>query len=78
VCLQQDAMHPFFAITKEISLKFVLAYDPLEFAAAQQSMAEGKIDVTPLITGEVGLERVGAAFDDLADPDEHCKILVTP
>jgi hypothetical protein len=26
----------------------------------------------------VGLDGVGAAFDDLADPERHCKILVTP
>jgi threonine dehydrogenase-like Zn-dependent dehydrogenase len=78
VCLQEDTMHPLFAVIKEISLDFVFAYDPMEFAAALQSMAEGDIDVRPVITGEVGLERVGAAFDDLASPDEHCKILVTP
>jgi hypothetical protein len=31
-----------------------------------------------MITDEVGLDRVGDAFDDLAHPDAHCKILVTP
>jgi hypothetical protein len=31
-----------------------------------------------LITAEVGLDGVGTAFDDLAHPDRHCKILVTP
>jgi threonine dehydrogenase-like Zn-dependent dehydrogenase len=65
VCMQPDTVHPFFAIAKEISMQFVNAYDPEEFA-------------TPLITGEVGLDEVGAAFDDLADPERHCKILVTP
>ena len=29
-------------------------------------------------TGEVGLEAVGQAFDDLSEPDAHCKILVLP
>jgi len=36
------------------------------------------IDVAPMITDEVGLDGVGDAFDDLAYPDAHCKILVTP
>jgi hypothetical protein len=31
-----------------------------------------------MITGEVGLDRVGDAFDELAHPDAHCKILVMP
>ncbi len=78
VCMQPDTVHPFFAIAKEISVQFVLAYNPEEFGDSLRALAEGEIDVTPLITGEVGLEGVGQAFDDLADPERHCKILVTP
>lgn len=78
VCMQPDTVHPFFAIAKEISVQFVLAYTPDEFADSLRALAEGEIDVTPLITGEVGLDGVGQAFDDLADPERHCKILVTP
>ena len=78
VCMQPDTVHPFFAIAKEINVQFVLAYTPDEFGESLRSLAEGEIDVSPLITGEVGLDGVGAAFDDLADPERHCKILVTP
>jgi 2-desacetyl-2-hydroxyethyl bacteriochlorophyllide A dehydrogenase len=78
VCMQPDTVHPFFAIAKEINVQFVLAYTPEEFSDSLRALAEGDIDVSPLITGEVGLDGVGAAFDDLADPERHCKILVTP
>jgi 2-desacetyl-2-hydroxyethyl bacteriochlorophyllide A dehydrogenase len=78
VCMQRDAIHPFFAVAKEINIQFVLAYDPTEFADSLRAIADGEINVAPLITGEVGLERVDAAFDELADPGDHCKILVTP
>ena len=78
VCMQPDSVHPFFAIAKEINVQFVLAYTPDEFGDSLRALAEGEIDVTPLITGEVGLDCVGQAFDDLADPERHCKILVTP
>ncbi len=78
VCLEPDTVHPFFAIAKEINVQFSLAYTPEEFAESLRAIAEGDIDVAPLITGEVGLDGVGAAFDDLADPERHCKILVTP
>jgi threonine dehydrogenase-like Zn-dependent dehydrogenase len=78
VCMESDTFHPFFAIAKEINVQFSLAYGPEEFAESLRSLAEGEIDVSPLITGEVGLDEVGAAFDDLADPERHCKILVTP
>lgn len=78
VCMQPDTVHPFFAIAKEINVQFVLAYTPDEFGDSLRALAEGSIDAAPLITGEVGLDAVGAAFDDLADPERHCKILVTP
>lgn len=78
VCMQADTVHPFFGIAKEISVQFVLAYSPDEFAASLRAIAEGEIDVAPMITGEVGLDAVGQAFDDLGDPERHCKIMVTP
>jgi threonine dehydrogenase-like Zn-dependent dehydrogenase len=78
VCMEADTVHPFFAIAKEINVQFVLAYTPEEFTDSLRALAEGDIDATPLITGEVGLDAVGAAFDDLSDPERHCKILVTP
>jgi len=78
VCMQADAFHPYFAIAKQINVQFVLTYDPTEFTDCLRAIAEGDIDVAPMITGEVGLDGVGAAFDELAHPDVHCKILVTP
>lgn len=78
VCMQPDTMHPFFASAKQLSLHFVFGYDPAEFAESLRAIAEGDIDVTPMITGEVGLDGVAGAFADLSDPERHCKILVTP
>ena len=78
VCMQPDRINPFFGISKELNIQFVLGYDPMEFAGTLRSIAEGEIDVAPLITGEVDLDGVPGAFDALANPDEHCKILVTP
>jgi threonine dehydrogenase-like Zn-dependent dehydrogenase len=78
VCMQKDAITPFWAIGKELSLTFCFGYDPMEFAATLRSIAEGEVDVSPMITGEVGIDGVPGAFAELASPDRHCKILVTP
>jgi threonine dehydrogenase-like Zn-dependent dehydrogenase len=56
----------------------VLGYTADEFAASLRHIAEGLIDVSPLITGHVGLDGVAAAFADLASPEQHAKILVQP
>lgn len=78
VCMERDAVTPFFGIAKEIDVRFCFGYDPMEFGGTLRSIAEGEIDVAPMITAEIPLDDVPWAFDALANPDEHCKILVTP
>ena len=65
-------------INKELNLQFVLGYTPEEFAGTLLNIADGTMDLEPLITGRVGLDSVPGAFDDLADPEKHAKILVDP
>lgn len=78
VCMETDTLEPFFGIVKQLDLQFVLAYTAREFADTLQYMADGRIDVTPLITGRVGLDGVRQAFADLANPERHAKVLVEP
>ena len=78
VCVGEDRFTPAMAINKEIDLRFVLGYTPLEFRDTLMMLAEGRIDPRPLITGTVGLGGVEAAFDALGDPEKHAKILVDP
>jgi threonine dehydrogenase-like Zn-dependent dehydrogenase len=78
VCMEQDRLRPMLGINKELNLQFVLGYEPHEFAGTLANIAEGKMTVEPLITGSVGIERVAEAFDQLASPETHAKILVQP
>jgi threonine dehydrogenase-like Zn-dependent dehydrogenase len=78
VCMEGDTIQPIFGINKELNIQFVLGYDPMEFAGSLRSIAEGEIDVGPMITGHVDIEGVPGAFDDLAHPDAHAKIVVEP
>lgn len=78
VCMEPDTFQPAMAINKEIDLRFVFAYDPAEFHATLRMIGDGRVDPTPLLTGTVGLDGVAAAFDALADPERHAKILIDP
>ena len=78
VCMEDDSIKPMLGINKELSIQFVLGYTPEEFASSLQAIAEGQIDVAPLVTGRVGVDGVPAAFETLAKPDQHAKILVEP
>jgi threonine dehydrogenase-like Zn-dependent dehydrogenase len=78
VCVGLDRFTPSMAINKEIDLRFVLGYTPLEFRDTLHMLAEGVVDPRPLITGTVGLEGVEAAFAALGSPEVHAKILIDP
>jgi len=78
VCMQPDTFRPLIAVVKELDLHFVYAYDPDEFAATLRAIAEGDVDVTPLITGTVGFEGVAEAFTTLRRAEQHVKVLVEP
>ena len=76
--MEDDVIKPMLGINKELAIQFVLGYTPEEFASTLQAIAEGQIDVAPLVTGRVGVDGVPAAFETLAKPDQHAKILVEP
>jgi threonine dehydrogenase-like Zn-dependent dehydrogenase len=78
VCMEADTIHPMLGISKELNLQFVLGYTQEEFAATLGHIASGSIPVAPLITGTVGIDGVAGAFEALASPDKHAKILVRP
>ncbi|MGI9577420.1 MAG: zinc-binding dehydrogenase [Microthrixaceae bacterium] len=78
VCMQADTFRPADAIARELNYQFVLGYDPEQFGRTLHRIADGEIDVTPMVTGRVGLGGVADAFEDLRDPDRHAKILVVP
>jgi len=77
-CMQPDSLRPLLAQAKQLTIVFSLAYDPIEFGDTLRAIAEGEIDVTPMITGTCGVEGVPAAFEALGHPEEHVKILVEP
>jgi threonine dehydrogenase-like Zn-dependent dehydrogenase len=78
VCVGPDTITPARAIQKEIDLRFVFGYTPLEFRDTLHLLADGKVDPQALITGTVGLDGVAGAFDALTNPELHAKILIDP
>ena len=78
VCMKPDQFRPVMAINKELDLRFVLGYDPLEFRDTLHMLADGRIDASPLVTGTVGLEGVAGAFEALSIPETHAKVIIDP
>jgi 2-desacetyl-2-hydroxyethyl bacteriochlorophyllide A dehydrogenase len=78
LCMQPDTFRPAIAINKELQFTFALGWSAEEFTASLRAIAEGTVDAASLVTGEVNLNGVAAAFDALSSPEEHVKILVRP
>lgn len=78
VCMDADVLRPSMALNKELDLRFVVGYTPLEFRDTLHALAEGKLDPAPLLTGQVGLDGVDGAFNALDAPGVHAKVLIDP
>ena len=78
VTMDEDHFKPMVATVRELDVSFSFGHSVEEFAQTLHNMAEGNIDAAPLITGRCGLDGVAAAFEDLAQPNLHAKILVEP
>lgn len=77
-CLGSDKIEPAMALNKELDIRFSLAWTPAEYKQTLHWIADGKLVCKPMITGEVGLDGVGNAFEALKDPEQHAKILINP
>ncbi len=78
VCMGSDQIKPTMAIAKELDVRFVFGYTPLEFYDTLHMLAGGKLNAAPLVTGKVGLKGVAGAFEALRDPERHAKVLIDP
>ena len=77
-CMEADTIRPLMPQAKQLTIIFSFAYDPFEFGDTLRAIAEGEVDVSPMITGTCGIDGVPAAFEALGRPEEHVKILVEP
>src|SRR5436309_4996567 len=66
VCMKPDRVQPFNGISKELTVRFALGYDPMEIASTLHETAEGHIDVTPMNTVTFTINAVPDPFDNLA------------
>ncbi|GAA2447594.1 zinc-binding dehydrogenase [Actinomadura vinacea] len=78
VCMQSDRVEPGIAVSKELTVRGSFGAVPAEYRATLDDIAAGRIDAGAIITGTVGLDGVAGAFEELAAPERHAKIVVVP
>lgn len=74
--LEDSSIDQVVAFNKEIDICFAQNYRPAEFKATLDNIAEGRINVAPVLTGIVAPEGMAEAFDALTDSETHAKIIL--
>ena len=75
VCEKPDSIMPFFGLIKELKIQFAMAYTKDDFETCVAMLAEGRIDVSPMITDVIPLDELPNAFEALRTPSSQCKVL---
>jgi (R,R)-butanediol dehydrogenase/meso-butanediol dehydrogenase/diacetyl reductase len=78
VCMEPDTIQPFVAVTKELTLLFVVAYERRDFELAVAMLDQRRIASDEMITDVVGLDDFSQAFEALKRPTHQCKVLLEP
>jgi (R,R)-butanediol dehydrogenase/meso-butanediol dehydrogenase/diacetyl reductase len=76
VCMEPDQIQPVNCIFKEVSINFVLGYDPADFDETISALATGRIRPQPMVTDIITVDQVPEMFDSLRRPGSRAKVLV--
>jgi (R,R)-butanediol dehydrogenase/meso-butanediol dehydrogenase/diacetyl reductase len=76
VCMESDVIQPVQCIFKEVSVNFVLGYDPADFDETIAALASGRIKPQPMVTDIIKVDEVPEMFQALRRPGSRAKVLV--
>lgn len=76
--LEQENFTVFNTSRKAPQVSFLLGSDLDDFKFVIEMLANGRMSVAPLCSGEIGLDQVPEMFEELQQPNQHCKVVVTP
>jgi (R,R)-butanediol dehydrogenase/meso-butanediol dehydrogenase/diacetyl reductase len=78
LCMEPDSIFPVVAVTKEVELRFVLAYGVGDFHFIARVLEAGRVGAGAMVTDVVDLEHFPQAFEGLKRPSHECKVLLEP
>lgn len=74
----EESIRPVVGQWRQIAINFGRGPVERAYDVTLERLANNEIDTDVLITGRVGLAGIGAAFQQLREPDRHVKIVVVP
>ena len=76
VCDHPDTIIPLVALSKEVTLRWAVAYEKADFEFTIDMMAAGRIDAAAMVTHVVTLNELPDIFEALRSPTDQCKVLI--
>ena len=76
VCDHPDTIIPLVALSKEVTLRWAVAYEKADFEFTIDMMTHGRIDATAMVTHVVTLKELPEIFEALRNPTDQCKVLI--
>jgi (R,R)-butanediol dehydrogenase/meso-butanediol dehydrogenase/diacetyl reductase len=78
MCSTSELVAPIVGIAKELTLRFVMAYEVADFKAAIDALDRGALEPRAMVTDTVSLDEFPIAFETLRSPTHHCKVQLDP
>ncbi|MFN0148904.1 MAG: zinc-binding dehydrogenase [Dehalococcoidia bacterium] len=78
VSFENAPIRPSSWVTKRVTLRAAFAYSRSDYRATIDLLAQGRIDVEPMVSSVVPASETAAAFERLLTPNSEIKVLVDP
>jgi (R,R)-butanediol dehydrogenase/meso-butanediol dehydrogenase/diacetyl reductase len=78
ICPQNDEIFPFWALSKELDLRFAIYYGREDFTDTLDALDDHRLDARSMVTEIIGLEALPARFAQLERDPDAGKVIVRP
>ncbi len=78
ICLQNDAIFPFWGMSKELDIRFSIYYGREDFIDTLDALGSRRLDAVPMVTETIGLDELPERFARLERDPDAGKVIVRP
>lgn len=78
MCTVPDTVLPAFAVFREVSLHFPLAYSVNDVIETIRAFDAGSVRVADMVSNVIGLDALPAMIEEMRGPHDHLKVQVAP
>ncbi len=78
ICIHNDAIFPFWGLSKELDIRFSIYYGREDFTDTLDALDRRQLDVVPMVTETIDLEQLPERFARLERDPDAGKVIVRP